>query len=153
MMRKPFRESTPLDWVGLREWMRKGFPTPPYSHSNTIQYTLKVMCKSIPAASIPPGKLRAFDARWVPGPRHLAVNSVPAPRAFAISYQTTKSLLRNILLSFPTALGVKDFKQRHFGLNIKPFVLSLLSRSDSSRDLFLCSSIELKQLCLLKNGS
>ena len=42
-----------------------------------------VMCESIPAASIPPGKPRSFVARWVPEAEHLTVNSVPALRAIA----------------------------------------------------------------------
>ena len=88
----------------------------------------------------PPGKPRAFDVRWVSGAGHLAVNSVPAPRAFAISYQITKYSLRNTMSSFPTTLRVKGFKHRHFGIRrtfidhrrpIKrkqPFALSLFNR-------------------------
>ena len=63
-------------------------------------------------------------------------------------FQTTKNLFRNILSSFPTALRVKGFKHGHFGIRrafidhkrlikaIKPFALSIFSRSDSLRDLF-----------------
>ena len=76
----------------------------------------------------------------------MAINN--APPAFAISYQTTKNLLRNILSSFPMALRVRGFKHRYFEIRrafidhkrpikaIKPFALSLFSRSDSFSDLF-----------------
>ena len=59
-----------------------------------------------------------------------------------------KNLPRNIMSSFPTALRVKGFKDRHFGIRrtfidhkrpikpIKPFALSLFNRSDSFCDLF-----------------
>ena len=84
------------------------------------------MCKSIPVASIPPSNPRAFVARWITVVRHLEFTSVPAPRAFAN--------VKNILLSFPTALRVKGYKHRHFRIRrafidnkrpikaIKPFV-------------------------------
>ena len=66
---------------------------------------------------------------------------VPAPGIW-------KQLFRNILSSFSTALRVKDFKHRHFGIRrafidhkrtiktIKPFFLSLFSRSKLFRDQF-----------------
>ena len=104
----------------------------------------QAMCESIPAASIPPGKRRAFVARWVSGVGHLAVNSVPSPGHL----QTAKNLIRNIVSQFPTTLRLKSLKHHHFGIrrafidhkriikSIKPFALSLFNRSDSFSDLF-----------------
>ena len=98
-------------------------------------------------SSRPRASPRAFDARWVTGAGHLAVNGVPVPRAFA---NNNKNLLRNILSSFPTAQIVKGFKhcpileKRRVFIDhkrptkaIKPFALSLFNRSDSFHDLFM----------------
>ena len=63
----------------------------------------------------PPGKPRAFVARWVPGAGHLAVHSVPVPRAFANN--------KNLAKYHPVAIsegvqsqGFQAVKHCHFGV-------------------------------------
>ena len=95
----------------------------------------------------PPGQTPDIWSWWVPWAGHLAVNSVPAPRAFA---NIKKNLLRNILSSFPTALAQSQGFQTPSFWNkrafidqhktpikaLKPFALCLFRRNDSFRDLF-----------------
>ena len=72
--------------------------------------------------SIPTGKPRAFDERWVSGTGHLACSSwCPRPPGHL---QTTKNWIRNILSSFPSFLRCSEvncLKHRHFGVR-KAFV-------------------------------
>ena len=111
------------------------------------------MCKSIPALRISP-----FDARSVPGTKHLAVNGIPP----GICKQQKIALEHLMVISdgaqsqgfqTPSFSNKGTFFVHKVSIKaIKPFALSLLSRSVSFRDLVLCRSIELKQLRLLRNG-
>ena len=107
---------------------------------NGLNVRVNSSCEHSPRAN--PDHLMHDESR---GPGHLVFNSVPGPREFA---NKKKNLLRNIMSSIPTALRVKGFKHRHFGIRrafidhkrhtkpIKPFALSLFSRSNSFYDLF-----------------
>ena len=129
----------------------------------TNKYPYKLMHESIPAASIhPPGKPRAFDSQWVLGAGHLAVNNVPS-RAFA---NIKKTCFVTYCRCFRRrSLRVRGFKQRHFEIR-NAFIDQQRTYKSNKTICFvfvhsewlvlwpvLCSSIELKQYCLLKYGN
>ena len=94
--------------------------------------SLLLMCKSISAASIPAGKPRAYDKRWVLGSFKI-VSRHPSICCFVTSscHFQRRSVVKNHF----------EYRKAHFenkrAINtIKAFALSLLGRSDSFRDLF-----------------